>query len=331
MFPITLGIFSRWSHHNDRKAMGLSFAYGIGIILCYAVHGLISAATGGIFGSLTQSPLYLIGIGSVILISGLIFSGLIPFPFANFFMQLAGKVGTQGEKQNYKSLLVKSFVMGATLGLVASPCVGPILVSLLALLSRQLPSGNLQSYVTGFFALSVFGLGMAIPFLVLGHFYFRLHKRVQLGRFSPIAKYVGSALLIAGSLFFLIPGIKILYPATESKTQNSFTWQQKPEGKWLIVDFRADWCGACLEIEKEIFSTSKFHDEISKSGWALVTVDATRPDQNQDLIKKFEVISLPTVLLISPNNKVCTQQTLYEKEPIDKFILRLEKAKAECS
>ena len=331
MFPITLGIFARWAHQNTRKATGLSIAYGMGIVVCYAVHGLISAATGGIFGSLTQSPLYLIGIGAVIFISGLIYSGLVPFPFANFFIQVAGRVSDHGEiKKSYKNLLLKSFLMGATLGLVASPCVGPVLVSLLALLSKQLPGGGMQNYAAGFVALSIFGLGMALPFLILGHFYFRFNRRLQLGKYSPLAKYLGSALLIAGSLFFLIPGLKILYSSKTSAPDQTTTWEQRPKNRWLIVDFRADWCGACLDIEQDIFKNSRFRKFAEKQDWTLVRVDATRPDQNQNLIKKFEVLSLPTVLILSPQGKVCKNYSLFENESLDKFILRLERAKAEC-
>lgn len=332
MFPITLGIFSRWTHHNNRKAMGLSIAYGGGIILCYAVHGLISAATGGIFGSLTQSPLYLVGIGTTILISGFIFSGLVPFPFANFFLQVAGRVSGGDAKQSYQNMLIKSFVMGATLGLVASPCVGPILVTLLALLSRELPSGNVQSYFAGFFALSMFGVGMALPFLILGHFYFRLQKRVQLGKYSPLVKYFGSALLIGGSLFFLVPGIKIMFPNENSRaSSHGVSWEQRPQGRWLIVDFRADWCTACVEIENEMLGSPDVQSAMKSKDWDLVSVDMTDADKNVDLAKKFEVLSLPTLIFISPNNKVCKSFTLNEKESVPKFILRLEKAKDECS
>ncbi len=333
LFPITLGIFSRWSHHNQQKAFALSLSYGLGIILCYASHGLLSAATGGVFGSLTQSPFYLITIGSILFLSGFVYSGLIPFPFANKLLELANKVEgplETSKKTEFKRLLFKGFLMGATLGLVASPCVGPILLSLLALLSRQLPQGNFESYASGFFALSIFGLGMAIPFLILGHFYFRLHKRIQLGKYSLIAKYIGSAMLTGASFYFLIPGSKILFSKKEVSSFQKYNWDNKPLGSWLVVDFRADWCAACLEIEKEILSDTETQETFNKNSWSLVQVDMTKPDQNKDLASRFKVLSLPTLIFISPENKVCEKYTLNEKESVANFVRRLEKAKSDC-
>lgn len=333
LFPITLGIFSRWSHHDQRKAFALSLSYGLGIILCYAAHGLLSAATGGVFGSLTQSPSYLLTIGSILFLSGFIYSGLIPFPFANKLLEIANKVEGPLEvrkKASFNKLLFKGFLMGATLGLVASPCVGPILLSLLALLSRQLPQGNLQSYASGFFALSVFGVGMAIPFLILGHFYFRLHKRIQLGKFSLIAKYLGSAMLTGASFYFLIPAAKMIFAKKETAIFQKFNWENKPQGSWLIVDFRADWCVACLEIEKEVFMNEKAQDFLKRNSWSVVQVDMTEPDQNKEIASKFKVLSLPTLIFLSPENKFCEKHTLNEKESVEKFIRRLERAKNDC-
>lgn len=333
LFPITLGIFSRWSHHNQQKAFALSLSYGLGIILCYASHGLLSAATGGVFGSLTQSPFYLITIGSILFLSGFIYSGIIPFPFANKLLELANKVEgplETSKKTGFKKLLLKGFLMGATLGLVASPCVGPILLSLLALLSRQLPQGNFESYASGFFALSIFGLGMAIPFLILGHFYFRLHKRIHLGKYSLIAKYIGSAMLTGASFYFLIPGSKILFSKKEVSSYQKYNWDNKPLGSWLVVDFRADWCAACLEIEKEILSDIKTQETLNKDSWSLVQIDMTKPDQNKELASRFKVLSLPTLIFISPENKVCEKYTLNEKESVANFIRRIEKAKSDC-
>ncbi len=333
LFPITLGIFSRWSHHDQKKAFALSLSYGLGIILCYAAHGLLSAATGGVFGSLTQSPTYLFTIGTVLFLSGFVYSGLIPFPFANKLLEIANKVEGPLElrkKTSFKKLLFKGFLMGATLGLVASPCVGPILLSLLALLSRQLPEGNFQSYTSGFFALSIFGLGMAIPFLVLGHFYFRLHKRIQLGKFSLIAKYLGSIMLTGASFYFLIPATKMIFAKKDVTSFQKFSWANKPQGSWLIVDFRADWCVACLEIEKEVFMNEKAQDFFKKNSWSIVQIDMTEPDQNKELASSFKVLSLPTLIFLSPENKICEKYTLNEKESVEKFIRRLERAKSDC-
>jgi len=333
LFPLTLGIFARWSQKNNEKAFGLTLSYGAGIILFFAINGLISAATGGIFGALTQNAYYLLTVGLLTFFAGLMFSGLIPFPFANLLLKLTGAPDTNNKPQSYAKLMTKSFFMGATLGLVASPCVGPILLALLAWLSSALPNGNAQSYLAGFIALSIFGLGLALPFLILGHFYFRMHKRVQLGKFSPIAKYAGSFLLIASSFFFLVPAYKLFVKKNSAATHSSHSvsWENRPKDKWLVVDFRADWCAACIEIENEVLKRKEVEDYMSSKNWVLVTVDMTNPEPYEKLASDFGVISLPSLLFISPEGKECKKLRLNEKEPFTNFLKRLQSAEANCN
>lgn len=331
LFPLTLGIFSRWSHKNNEKAFGLTLSYGAGIILFFAVNGLISAATGGIFGALTQNAYYLLTVGIVTFFAGLIFSGLIPFPFANLLLKLAGSPDLSSKPQSYAKLMTKSFFMGATLGLVASPCVGPILLALLAWLSSALPTGDFQSYAAGFIALSIFGFGLALPFLILGHFYFRMHKRVQLGKYSVYAKYAGSLLLIASSFFFLVPATKILFKDKNENLSHSVSWEQRPQDKWLVVDFRADWCAACIEIENEVLKRKEVLEYMNTKNWTLVTVDMTQPEPYEKLAAEFGVISLPTLLFINPKGQECKSVRLHEKESYENFIKRLQNAEVSCS
>ncbi len=332
LFPITLGIFSRWAHHDNKKAFGLTLSYAGGIILFFAANGLISAATGGLFGALTQNAYYLLGVGIITFIAGFIFSGLIPFPFANFLLKVAGKSDLNNVPQKYSKLLIKSFAMGATLGLVASPCVGPILLALLAWLSHELPNGDIRSYAAGLITLSVFGFGLSLPFLILGHFYFRLHKRVALGRFSAPAKYVGSLLLIASSFFFLVPAFKILNksPEAPSHSKHSFSWENKPSGQWLVVDFRADWCAACIEIEKEVLSEKNVLEFMAANNWALVQVDMTVAETYEKLAQEYEIISLPSLIFKNPEGKECKAFRLHEKESPTNFLRRLKGAQENC-
>jgi len=137
-------------------------------------------------------------------------------------------------------------------------------------------------------------------------------------------------MLTGASFYFLIPGSKILFSKKEVSSFQKYNWDNKPLGSWLVVDFRADWCAACLEIEKEILSDTETQETFNKNSWSLVQVDMTKPDQNKDLASRFKVLSLPTLIFISPENKVCEKYTLNEKESVANFVRRLEKAKSDC-
>lgn len=84
-----------------------------------------------------------------------------------------------------------SFIFGATFAFGWTPCVGPILGSILFLASSTATAWQ------GAFLLSVFSLGLAIPFLLIalgvGH---ATQTIKQLSKILPYVSFVGGALLI---------------------------------------------------------------------------------------------------------------------------------------
>ena len=91
-----------------------------------------------------------------------------------------------------------SFIFGATFAFGWTPCVGPILGSILLLASST------TTVYQGAFLLSVFSLGLAIPFLLLalgiGHASKTVHK------LSKILPYISAI----GGIFLIILGILLL-------------------------------------------------------------------------------------------------------------------------
>lgn len=331
LYPITLGIFSRWSttsakgHHLS--PFWLSLSYCAGLTASYATLGLVSAASGAVFGTLTQTPAFLIGVGLLMLLSAVFFSGLLTFNFPsslqNFF--------THSHGHNYFS----AALMGAGLGVVGSPCVGPVLVVLLAWLGSSLGSGG-GSYSEGFILLSAFGAGMSLPFLVLGHFVFRLKKTPHLGKYTPHVKHIGTIIMVAASLFFLVPGLqKLRAPAPGGhkvalpfKVLTPAEWKA---GKWSLFDFRADWCPACIELEEKSFPQPRVANYFSKGGWDYVQVDMTETTPaTQEIAQKYGVVSLPTVLILNPEGKECRALSLHGFEAAEELAQRLQKAEIHC-
>jgi cytochrome c-type biogenesis protein len=93
---------------------------------------------------------------------------------------------------------VSSFILGTTFALGWTPCVGPILGSILLLASSTATIG------TGALLLSVFSLGLAIPFLLLalavGHL---SHTVKMLSKILPHISFIGG-------LFLLFLGVLLL-------------------------------------------------------------------------------------------------------------------------
>lgn len=343
LYPITLGLFSRWALSNsatspntDSRLRGffLVLFYCGGITLSYALIGLAGAASGALFGSLTQTPGFLISIGFLVLFSALVFSGALNFSVLDRIQNISSKwISTSSTNQSNfsKKQFFTSFAMGSTLGLVASPCVGPVLIVLLSWLSATLKGGGLETYLRGFGFLSVFGLGMSFPLLVLGHFAFTLGKTPRLGFLAPTVKKVGTGLMLLSSLFFLVPGFSQLLASkpqgglAETKNFPVYTLETWKKNKPSVLDFRADWCAACIDLEQKTFTSPSISRYFETGDFDFVRVDLTQTTpENNKIISSFGLVGLPTVLITDTLGNVCQDLSLFGFEDAASFEKRIK-------
>ena len=128
IIPLTITVIGARAASSRAKGFSLSLVYVLGIALMYSTLGVVAASTGALFGSLFQSKLF---IAMAIAIFTLLAFGL----FGAYELQLpAGIRNRLMSKQGQGWFGV--FFMGMIAGLVASPCVGPIIVGILAFIAR---------------------------------------------------------------------------------------------------------------------------------------------------------------------------------------------------
>lgn len=74
--------------------------------------------------------------------------------------------------------------------------------------------------------------------------------------------------------------------------------QKKP----IFIDFRADWCTICRELEEKVFPRPEISVLLEKM--ILLKIDATKPDERIDkMLKDFAVVGLPTLVLLTPDGR----------------------------
>lgn len=74
--------------------------------------------------------------------------------------------------------------------------------------------------------------------------------------------------------------------------------QARAADKPLMVFFRADWCGWCHRLDRTTFRDPMV--EARAEGFVSVRVDTEGPARDAEVVKDYEVHSVPTILFLSP-------------------------------
>lgn len=80
----------------------------------------------------------------------------------------------------------------------------------------------------------------------------------------------------------------------------------------VLVDFYADWCGPCKMLAPVLEDVSKEHADI-----AFVKVNV---DQVQELAAKFNVMSIPTLIVFANGKAVKQTMGFMPKAELNKFL-----------
>ncbi len=197
LIPLTISIFGAHAAKSRLAAFGLSAIYVAGIVVCFTVLGLVAASVGRGIGQAMSNPWVLAGLAVVFVAMGLASLGAyeIALP-ASLQQSLSGGKGKG---------VVRVFLMGVVAGLLATPCVGPILVSVLIFVAQT------QDMVLGALLLATFALGLGMLFLVVGTFAGLLARLPRSGPWMIGVKTLFGLIFIVVALYYLkgaLPAVK---------------------------------------------------------------------------------------------------------------------------
>jgi cytochrome c-type biogenesis protein len=172
-----------------RVRRSLLFTAGMGLVFVFLGAGF------GLFGAVTgpaQSIFAKIA-GAVVVVFGFHFMGLIRLPF------LTREYTIRTRPAHGAMSALRAFVLGAAFALGWTPCVGPILASILFLSSQA------ATLLKGMSLLAVYAAGLGAPFVVLAFGYERM--TAQLDWLKRRMKLVST---VSGALLVLIGGLIVL-------------------------------------------------------------------------------------------------------------------------
>lgn len=189
LIPITLAYFGGQASGRSGRAFSLATVYVLGMCATYSALGVVAASTGSVLGSALQSPLALGFVAVVMVALGLSMLGLYELQVPSALRQrITSRPGYGG-----------ALFMGLTVGLVAAPCVGPLVVGLLAYV------GQSGSPLVGFWLFFVLALGLGVPYLLLGGFAGKVTRLPRAGAWMEWVKKVFACVLFAMAAYFLNP------------------------------------------------------------------------------------------------------------------------------
>jgi thiol:disulfide interchange protein DsbD len=337
LIPITIGYFGGQSEGSTGRLFLLGLLYMLGMAVTYSVVGVVTSLSGVMFGALLQNVYVIIGIALLFVVLALSQFGVYEFKLPDSWMAAAGGAKTGAYGAFFMGLTmgivaapcIGPFVLGLVTYVASKgdPFQGFLMFFVLALglgfpyIFLALFSGKIKSlprsgvWMEG--VKHVFGfllLGMAVYFI--GPV---LPKQVNLYAL-PVYGIVAAAILlffdkkgnnVAGfRIFKVVFSIAAFafcaYALLPTKT-NAPEWQKfseaaydasREKGERMIVDFYADWCIPCKELDAMTFSDAAVVAESKRFSAYKADLTKSGSEEATRLAARFRIKGVPTVLII---------------------------------
>tara|TARA_A100001015_G_scaffold262549_1_gene308866 strand:+ start:693 stop:1406 length:714 start_codon:yes stop_codon:yes gene_type:complete len=174
---------------KDKKVVLIkTIIFTLGFSFVFIILGMAASFLGNVlifFGKELR-----IAAGIVIILFSLNFIGILNFNFLNQDKKI--------DTGNYKDNFVFPFIVGSAFAFGWTPCIGPVLGSILALSATE------TTIISGVILLSFYSLGLAIPFILSGYY-----MTIFLNSKKGFGKHY-SKVKTGGGLILLITGVLIL-------------------------------------------------------------------------------------------------------------------------
>jgi thiol:disulfide interchange protein DsbD len=186
MIPITVSIFGAKAGVKRGRALALGAAYVAGIAAMFGALGTSFGLLGKAFGTFLANPWVIVPLALFFVAMGLSMFGAFEVALPSGLQQRLSRVGGRG--------FGGAFLMGLVGGIIAAPCTGPPLASLLAYVATT------RNAPWGFALLATYGAGVGLPFWFLAGFSMSLPKP---GVWMEWIKSVFGVALFAAALYYL--------------------------------------------------------------------------------------------------------------------------------
>jgi thiol:disulfide interchange protein DsbD len=193
LIPITVSYFGGQAAKGGEGRGRLvvhGLCYMLGLALTNSLLGVVASLTGGLMGAMLQNPIVLAVVAGVLVFFATSLFGL-------WEMRLPSGL-TQAAAKSYTGYFGTLF-MGATLGVVAAPCIGPFVLGLLTWVA------GMGSPWLGFIVFFTLSLGLGLPLFFLAIFSGQLEKLPRSGGWMIWVRKLMGWVLVGMAAHFIRP------------------------------------------------------------------------------------------------------------------------------
>jgi cytochrome c-type biogenesis protein len=188
MLPIMVGYMGGYETENRSEAAFRAFSFALGLATTLAALGLVASLFGKVYGQVGVGlPIV---VSAIAIIMGLNLLGALPISLPSFNTPSTGELDLPAG--------LKSYVLGLTFGIVASPCSTPVLATLLAWISTR------QDPLLGSALLFAYAVGYVLPLVLAGTFTAFLKRLLEVRQWSGWITPASGALLLGFGVFSLV-------------------------------------------------------------------------------------------------------------------------------
>ncbi|HEX9182333.1 MAG TPA: protein-disulfide reductase DsbD [Burkholderiales bacterium] len=319
MIPILSGIIAgEGATVTKKRALALSSSYVLGMAVAYAAAGVAAAYSGALLAASLQNAWVIGAFALVFVLLALSMFGVYQLQLPGFLRQplAAAQHRLRGGK------LASVAGMGVLSAVIMSPCVAAPLAGALLYISQT------RDVALGGTALFVMALGMGLPLLAVGVSGGALLPKA--GRWmNAVNKFFGVLLLavaawIAAPLFL------------EGKGQTRFERvasvaeleaRLAAPGRLVMLDFYADWCVSCKEMEAFTFSDARVKAKFERM--LLLQADVTaNTAEDKALLKRFSLFGPPGIVFFDAQGREIRGLRVIGYQNAERFLRTLELAEA---
>lgn len=138
--------------------------------------------------------------------------------------------------------------------------------------------------------------------------------------FPWVKTIVGTVCLVLAAFWitaWAVKGPGVDWQEYSQAVLESAAAQEKP----VIIDFYADWCTPCRELEEKTFHDSDVVN-MAKTGFIMIKVDVTQGGNplHEKLLARYQIKGVPTILFLDARGKERKDLRLVDFLPPEKFL-----------